>query len=1267
MAEAGRRKGAKNPPAKRPNGESVAALQLWQTFEYLSPQTPPKLKVDEDVCVWALDPHAAGDREMPWVAPEKIRQLNRFFKHKRRFVLFAGVIDGVELVETVRKLIGAPALDFSEQRGPGNAASFVIPVNEQGYVCGDVFISTVPWAIACIRSARDRGGLFDFSGFFGEGGVQERVKQAVGELLKERQLIETDAAEEGAKPAEVTRAAEGDEAAPASTEGAFGEVEGTKAAQPRLRTLDADDVRAIAEVVFTTSGWTPTATPKWTVQTQRAPTREDKLPEDPLNSFFAEELERIQAAYLAGQCGPTLRQYLETPIHTERCDVEKTREHLVNGVHPSLMPTACWPGKKPLVTAQQFAVNTIVRDLRDGGLFAVNGPPGTGKTTMLKDLLAAVVVERADVLASFANPKRAFTGELAIEGHTYMTLKIHERLCGFGIVVACANNGAAENISMDLPGLGAIDDAMKLDYFAEVADSLGLAKGKKKRPQQRWGLVSAALGRQDKRLAFANDFWLGRKDDAPKDKAGISEHEEELEEEPDEALDPLRPFTLQEWVAEFSGAVPSWEDARASYTRARERVSAALNRIEVLADQLRINEALRPRLHELRVRRDELAQTVAELTQQQAQAHAEVVAAAARLDRAKAIASAHRALAQRQSSAQAAQTALNAVRQRRPALSFDEVADCITRSERARARIQEDLQAHDLAKPGALSSLFRRAHAQQWTDRRDRLVAELDEERRQQVASERLRDGVVQWQRELSASEDMLQTAQAQLGSAKSAAQALNAGATLSLDEASAQLREVEESFKRHTQHFQGLHRAAGQATAETRTIAGEISALEATFDANQEALDAAGLLDAKRAAWHLHGASREDFHSASPYHDEAEVFHARRELFAAALDLHKAFVVHTWNQLKTTLYAAIGLVIGRIGAHQVRGGPMQLWDALFLVVPLLSTTFASFPRVFRGVGREELAWVLIDEAGQAAPQYCAGALWRAKRAVIVGDPLQLEPVVGIPVELTTPLRERCGADKRFVPPEASAQTLADLSNRYGMYLNEDDPERRLWLGAPLIVHRRCLNPMFEISNAIAYEGKMVYGVGADHPDHKAPWSRWLDADTEGNVDHWIPGQANRALDAVQKLVGKTLRHPDGRLRAFVITPFREVAEKMRELLAKEYNKDDVEDMCGTVHTFQGKEADYVVFLLGGDPRKPGVISNFAGRAPNLINVAVTRAKKRLYVLGNLAYWTGRGDINGYYRLMALTLERHDNGMKAKSRADKAAARSEAAGEGQVA
>ena len=85
----------------------------------------------------------------------------------------------------------------------------------------------------------------------------------------------------------------------------------------------------------------------------------------------------------------------------------------------------------------------------------------------------------------------------------------------------------------------------------------------------------------------------------------------------------------------------------------------------------------------------------------------------------------------------------------------------------------------------------------------------------------------------------------------------------------------------------------------------------------------------------------------------------------------------------------------------------------------------------------------------------------------------------------------------------------------------------------------------------------------------------------------------------------------------FLISPFRDCAGKLRRLAA-ELGFDTRK--TGTVHTTQGKEASVVIFVLGGNIQKPGARAWAASR-PNLLNVAVSRAKERLYVIGDRAQW----------------------------------------------
>lgn len=365
----------------------------------------------------------------------------------------------------------------------------------------------------------------------------------------------------------------------------------------------------------------------------------------------------------------------------------------------------------------------------------------------------------------------------------------------------------------------------------------------------------------------------------------------------------------------------------------------------------------------------------------------------------------------------------------------------------------------------------------------------------------------------------------------------------------------------------------------------------------------------------------------------------ARTRLFLAALRLHQKFVAAEPKTMRQNLHAAMDVLTGTVPPDAPAEAVLAAWQSLFFVVPVISTTFASFPRVFSQLGPESLGWLFIDEAGQAAPQASAGAIWRSRRVVVVGDPKQLEPVVTLPFTAQQALRINAGVTEWWLPGSTSTQRLADEASRYGIYLPEDD--RDVWVGAPLRVHRRCEHPMFDVSNTIAYGGLMVYGTSSRREPMAAPPSAWIDIPATGDArGHWIPAegdQARRMLRALRSKYGVDASE------IFVVSPFRDVADGIQTLL-----REFPGARGGTVHTAQGKESDVVLFILGGNPARPAA-KQWAAQRPNLVNVAVSRARRRIYVIGDQAAWS----TCRYFDTLAAQLRAaSDTEYQAKERAE---------------
>lgn len=934
-----------------------------------------------------------------------------------------------------------------------------------------------------------------------------------------------------------------------------------------------------------------------------------------LNSLLPPDLARVSAAIGKG-IGPALEAYLtelDAVAVGARTDVRRERGVVLEGVAPDLVPAGRWPApaRFPLALSQQFAVDRMLADRAGtaGGMFSVNGPPGTGKTTMLRDLVAALVVERAAVLATFDRPEKAFTGP-PWQGRdrqgTYprTVSRIDPRLTGFEIVVTSSNNGAVENITAELPGMGALDEHWHggPDHFSDLASALlgGPA----------WGLVAAVLGNKANRKEFGNRFWWGR---LP---------EKETEARSDAGLPPLRGMqeVLRDWLppkpppggrrpvtpADQAAAaaagpaqpVPSWTDAVAAFRTAQAEVE------RLRAGRARLAGALAD------VESPSAGQRIADLEAAVSRADRQVAAATTVLDRAAtATAAARTATAVAEAGYGTASEHVPRARQelataradlsaaRELAAHHREYVTALTARHDAPPAVERGLR-------GGLRRLLRSAAERQAAERQqEHTQAEIASLLAQQRTA--LQDSLEQIAAAVRA-ESLAADRHTRSGTVVDEAAA---GLTAALDhERAASAREaVAAADLRHARH---------SADAARRDLRAAVAELDGS---HRELREAARTLPSLPLGWsHLAEADQE---LGSPWSDEAWST-ARSDLFLRALDLHRAFVAGAAKKVRGNLQVLMELMAGTNG-HVPDEEVEHAWRTLFLLVPVVSTTFSSIGSMFARLGRESIGWILVDEAGQATPQAAAGALWRARRAVLVGDPLQLEPVVTMPTALQRRLLRAYGVDEHWLPSATSAQAVADRTNRYGTYLPAPDTDdEHVWVGSPLRVHRRCEEPMFTVSNEVAYGGLMVYGTAPKaFPDAERDGllpSRWLNTDDPSRPSEAPWGERDRR--AFEFVLDHLHRNGVTVDRVRVIAPFRALVAECQKICRGRdgWTSGLIEERCATVHRAQGKEADVVVLVLGGG--RPGA-REWAARTPHLLNVAASRAKRRLYVIGERDLW----------------------------------------------
>ncbi len=160
-----------------------------------------------------------------------------------------------------------------------------------------------------------------------------------------------------------------------------------------------------------------------------------------------------------------------------------------------------------------------------------------------------------------------------------------------------------------------------------------------------------------------------------------------------------------------------------------------------------------------------------------------------------------------------------------------------------------------------------------------------------------------------------------------------------------------------------------------------------------------------------------------------------REELFYKALQMQKSFILSS-DGIKKNLSMLYNFWNGiEFSEEHKRQICPHLFATLSLLVPVVSTTFASVASFLKYIGKEEMGILIIDEAGQATPQSALGAIWRSRKAIIVGDPLQVEPIVTVPPSIIRILGKKYDIKNEYISNTLSVQNIADRINEYKCFL----------------------------------------------------------------------------------------------------------------------------------------------------------------------------------------------------------------------------------------
>ncbi|WP_314451470.1 AAA domain-containing protein [uncultured Granulicatella sp.] len=826
-----------------------------------------------------------------------------------------------------------------------------------------------------------------------------------------------------------------------------------------------------------------------------------------LHSFFMNDLEKAKSITTEN-----LDQYL-LGIKKDRINLDSRKDRdsfnpdiFWDILQPKNYPIARFPSNPnyALSFMQQVAVNLAI-GYDNEKIRSVNGPPGTGKTTLLKDIFAQLVVDQANEIIGLKS--KEIKDKVSCLENTGIG-KMPKSIADKGILVASSNNGAVQNIVNELPLISGIDEMFieelrNADYFWNISNSnISVDKNQSEKEEKFWGLFSLEGGKKNN----MNNILTS-----------LEEVIHDLKNNYVSNKDVYNDFKIQyENLLKFKQEKQFFCEKYLQLKKSKEDYDYSVYHCQQQKEELK----------------KELSIIEIEYIEYQQQSNIRKVEIEEEIGN-----------------------------------TDEKIINNLTEQN----QINSSINALKLQKPWFFSAKkIKQDYKERMRSFSEALIQIIDENRELNKYKHSLEDEINTILKKEKEYENKIYQKRKENQQI--------------VEEGLGKIKEIDESIQLLTKEIN----------------AASVKVLDMNADYNVLQMD-------------------------NPWF-EKEYRCLQSRLFIVALKLRKQFL---YENIKS-IQAAI--IIWNKQKEYLDNKEMieEAWNWMNMVIPVISTTFASVHTMCKNLSENTIGYLFVDEAGQALPQSSVGAIFRSKQVMVVGDPAQIKPVLTLDSSILGMLGEHYGVSKEYLSDEASTQTLVDDISRYG-FCNDGK-----WIGIPLWVHRRCRNPMFNISNAISYGRNMVQSI--DTPG-KAFWF-----DISGNaIDKYVKEQGEFLKNKISELMEQNpdINDKTKKDTIYVITPFKNVAYCLSQELKKigftRYDEKGKVTNIGTVHTFQGREAPIVFFVLGCDERSQGAAHWAVGSVnPNILNVAATRAKEEFYIIGDKRLYLGIKStiINESFRIL---------------------------------